>query len=103
MWLRQDLNIKALQEPGEHKVSSIVTGLLERLLFTFLVAFDISGTAIAMIVWLATKMTINWDKISHPKDNPEIRSLTLSALLAGLVSMFFALVGGLVCRGQLWP
>ena len=53
-----------------------------------------------MIGWLALKLATNWN---HPdwKEKPNARTFALSALLGGLVSMFFALLGGLVCARTL--
>jgi hypothetical protein len=53
-----------------------------------------------MVGWLALKMATNWN---HPdwKQKPSARSFAFSALLGGLVSMLFALIGGLVCAGTL--
>lgn len=42
-------------------VSGWVTGAIERAFFTILVALDVSGTATAMIGWLAVKLASNWN------------------------------------------
>jgi hypothetical protein len=75
-------------------------GAVERLFFTVLIGVDVSGTPTAMIGWLALKLATNWN---HPdwKAKPDIRTFALSALLGGLISMFFALLGGLVCARRL--
>jgi hypothetical protein len=53
-----------------------------------------------MIGWLALKLATNWN---HPlwKDDPDIRTWALSALLAGLVSMLFAFMGGRIANGEI--
>jgi hypothetical protein len=73
-----------------------LTGGLERTFFTFLVAFNVSGTPAAMIGWLALKLATNWN---HPDyiDRPEARAFAFSGLLAGLLSMLFAVLGGQIC------
>lgn len=91
-FLRRDL-------PGDVHAGAVgipvwVTGLTERLFFTVAVAVDLSGTAIAMITWLFAKMGANWGREAGSPTAP----FALSALLGGLVSMFFALVGGLLIR-----
>lgn len=54
----------------------------------------------AMFAWLAVKMAANWNRDqSSPK---AVRAGAVSAALAGLVSMLFAFIGGLLCRGSLW-
>lgn len=85
------------KEEGE-KVPPSLTGLIERLFFTMMVATDISGTAVAMITWIFAKMVTNWNRLG--REVPVSRAF--SALLAGLVSMLFALIGGMICRGTLW-
>jgi hypothetical protein len=82
---------------GNREVPPWLTGVVERLFFTFLVAFDQAGAPTAMVAWLAVKLATNWN---HPawKENPDVRTFAFSALLGGLVSMLFAFLGGLVCR-----
>ena len=78
-------------------VSAPLIGIIERTFFTVLVAFDVSGTAIAMIGWVTLKLTQNWHLLAK---EPSIygRSLAFITILGNIVSMFFALVGGLICR-----
>lgn len=85
---------------GSKEVPPWLTGALERLFFTVLIGFEISGATTAMVGWLALKLATNWN---HPdwKEKPDARTFAFSALLGGLVSMFFALLGGLVCGRKL--
>lgn len=87
-------------ESGARRVRPVLTGVVERTFFTFLVAFNVSGYATAMIGWLALKLATNWN---HPawKDSPAIRTHGLLALLAGLISMLFAFIGGSICNGSI--
>lgn len=83
-----------------------VVGVIERVFFGALVAFDISATAAGMVTWILVKMATDWHKILGPgqKDGDPMygaRSLAFGSLLAGMISLFFALVGGLVCRAAL--
>jgi len=91
-------------------------GSLERLFFTGIVAFDISGTAVAMMGWIAIKMASNWEfqlkefaskqyvKLSEEekklkeKESLKMRGLLFCALLGNIISLSFAFVGGLFCR-----
>jgi len=75
-----------------------LTGVVERLFFTVLIGFNVAGAPPAMIGWLAVKLATNWN---HPiwKEDPDVRTFALSALLAGLVSMGFAVLGGVICAG----
>lgn len=90
---------KTLFKKGAKEVPPWVTGSVERLFFTVLVGLNFNGIPAYMLTWLTLKMATNWN---HPdwKDQPDARAYALSALLAGLVSMLFALGGGLICAGQ---
>lgn len=85
----------ALPEPLK-RVPPWLTGALERLFFTFLIAFNVSGTPTAMVGWLALKLATNWN---HPdfKESAQARSFAFSGLVAGLLSMLVALLGGKIC------
>lgn len=76
-----------------------LTGMTERLFFTVLVAFGTSDVATTMVAWLGLKLATNWHRF---KGNTVARYFGFSALLAGLVSMLFAFLGGLIVRGDLW-
>ena len=84
-------------EGGAKRVPPALTGAIERLFFTLLIALNISGTPAAMMAWLALKLATNWN---HPdyKDNSGARPFAFSALLAGLVSMLTAVIAGTICR-----
>jgi hypothetical protein len=71
-----------------------MTGFIERLFFTTAVAFELSGVATAMIAWIVVKLAADWNRPTTPADPAG----TLSAALGSLVSMLFALAGGMICR-----
>jgi hypothetical protein len=79
-------------------VSPKIIGLIERLFFTLLVAFDVSGTAIAMMGWITLKMGADWHIILKENASKADRSLAVVSILGGIVSMLFAAVGGLICK-----
>lgn len=89
-------------ESAVPRVPSWLTGAVERFFFTLLVAYDVSGTGPAMVGWLALKFATNWNHPDWAK-YPQARPFAFSALLAGLLSMLFALLGGRMARGKpLW-
>jgi hypothetical protein len=100
--LRRRMGLDTIQRPG--RVPRRLTGFLERLVFTLFVAFQVEGAGPAMIGWLAVKLAANWDR-PPPEPDPEDRRsrYAFSALVAGLFSMLFALMGGLIARGVVWP
>jgi len=80
-----------------------MTGTLERIFFTLMVAFDISGTATAMIAWMALKMTAHWNSPEAAKmgsGDREIVTRRFSALITGMVSLTIAVIGGLTWKGR---
>ena len=50
-----------------------------------------------MIGWLALKLATNWNHPDYKDNRSEERAVAFSALVAGLVSMLFALLGGQIC------
>ncbi len=104
-WVRAWLGAPKPEAP-RRRVPSWFTGTIERIFFTLLVAFDISGFPIAMIAWLAVKMAVTWsDRGTARNDSEEeakradgYRISSSITLLNGLVSMTFALIGGLIIQ-----
>jgi len=92
-WVQHDEAEKS--SSGATRVPPWFTGLVERTFFTIVIAFDISGAATGMMAWLAVKMASNWNRVIGSQ------AAAFQALTAGLISLFFALVGGLICRGRL--
>lgn len=64
-----------------------------------LIAWNIQGAPIAMIGWLTLKMITNWNRPGQERDDRQVGA-AFAALLAGLLSMFFAAAGGVICRGR---
>jgi hypothetical protein len=76
-----------------------LTGALERLFFTLVVAFGIPGAPAAMLIWLTLKTATNWNSpFRGGEPNLKRVRFAFSSLLAGLVSMTFALMGGVICQ-----
>ena len=80
-------------------------GTCERFIFTMAVAFGLSGTVVGMMAWLALKMATYWNSpgfaLNNEEDQFKRARFALSAALAGLISMTFALIGGLICDGKI--
>ena len=90
------------ENPPDDRLNRI-PGILERAFFTIVVAFDVSGAAIAMIGWATLKMATGWNR-QFPRDGhakypiEERTKMALTSLYAGLFSLSFALVSGLIIR-----
>lgn len=97
---RLGVDIATIDEnPQLSKVPRSLVGIIERLFFAIAVAFNLSGIIIGMIGWITVKMVSNWNRPelgNHPTG-------AFTALLGNMVSMLFAMVGGLICAGRIWP
>jgi hypothetical protein len=80
-------------------VYPFIIGVLERVTFTLLIAFQVSGVSGAIFAWVAIKMVTGWNRISGGET--PYRMLAFTGLLSSLTSMLFAVVGGLICNGQI--
>lgn len=101
--LLRRLNLTSSLPSGE-AVPGWLIGVVERTFFTLTVAYDLSGTAVGMIAWITVKMVSNWNRPDRkaPSEDPEITvQLSMAALLASLVSLTFATIGGLLWRAAL--
>jgi hypothetical protein len=81
---------------GKEYFSPAITGSIERLFFTLLVGFNISGTATAMMVWAGAKMAANWAIVIGGAQEQWKRQMAFTGLLGTMISLFFALIGGLI-------
>jgi hypothetical protein len=89
-WMRKRYEVE-LPKFREKFIPRWLTGFVERLFFTISVAYDFSGTIIAMVGWTTIKMYQKWGR-------RESKSYSFSRMLGGLASMFFALIGGLIIK-----
>jgi hypothetical protein len=85
------------------RVPSWVTGLVERLLFTVVIAYNISGAFPGMMAWVALKMGANWNSAEAQMENEgtkpparEILNRRFTALIASAVAMGISIIGGLI-------
>ena len=84
---------------SERHVPAWVTGPMERLFFTIVIVYDVSGAAIAMVAWITLKMLASRKYREKRAESVGIGSalpFEYAGLLGNLSSMFFALVGGLL-------
>ena len=96
--IRKNIGYK---KPNYKVVSPTILGIVEGAFFTVAVAFELPGVIVAMIAWVAAKMAAHWGTKSE-KDVENIEAVRFSALLGSMSSMFFAMIGGLICSGKIW-
>jgi hypothetical protein len=93
-WLTGHETLAEHLTPEERGVPASLVGVIERLFFTVVVAYDVSGSVTAMVAWCAVKMATNWDT----KDAKMWLPFPGTSLLGSFASMLFALAGGLIIR-----
>ncbi len=95
---------QALKEAGVSGVPPSLIGTIERLIFTIAIAYNLPGTIVAMMAWLGVKMLAHYQRFTGESEREQFRSSSLhfSALLAGAVSMLFAMIAGLAIRERLF-
>jgi nitrate/nitrite transporter NarK len=80
-------------------IQPILIGILERLVFSFLVAMEVSGVPTAIVGWMALKMASGWNRIVSGET--KYKMLAFNGLIVSLLSLFFAVLGGLVANGSI--
>lgn len=78
----------------------ITIGIFERVFFTVMVAFNISGAGVAIVSWMLIKMATGWNRISGGGETWR-RMLSFTGLLCSMTSLFFAVLGGLIANGRI--
>ena len=106
-WLRNNPGrpkeyIDQIEKDNPHNdLINVTAGILERIFFAIVIAFNLSGGVVAMIGWATLKMATNWNK-AFPKIETKKWSIeqktqmALCSLHSGLLSLFFALISGLI-------
>lgn len=96
--------------PSDFK-NGFLIGILERVFFVGLVGFGITGAGVAMIGWISAKMAAGWNPYRE-SDDPDaaagndqsferVKNERMTGLVAGLISMLFALLGGLILGARI--
>jgi MFS superfamily sulfate permease-like transporter len=103
-WLRRKIPKKEGEAEPTHYLPASVIGYLERTFFGLVIAFEVSGAAVAMMAWIAAKLAANWNRWDEKEESARRKAIaySISALLSGMVSMIFALVAGLIASKKIW-
>jgi undecaprenyl pyrophosphate phosphatase UppP len=85
-------------------VPNWIIGLFERTFAFLIILAAVEGAYAVLGAWIAAKLALNWQR--HPyKDDPEeerlVRVYGISALMAGILSLGFGVVGGVISRSGL--
>ena len=84
------------KDPNERNgIPGWLIGFIERTFFTMLVSFEVSGTAVAMLVWTTLKVTPKIEYFHHRISYEKLMAI-FASFLVSLISMMCALIGGLL-------
>ena len=101
-WLRTESGIEGERSVEEVGVPPEIVGPFERLLAFFLMLFDVTGAAAVLAAWLAGKLAASWKRYPVDQKDPTpgrgVRAGTMSALIAGVVSVSIGVLVGLAVR-----
>ena len=90
------------EEPNYRILIPLSIGVVESLFFTIGVAFNLSGVMIGMVAWMGAKMAAHWGKESQEHQVSNIVTVRFLVLVGTMISLLFAMIGGLICAGRLW-
>lgn len=79
--------------------SSIAIGFVERTFFFIAVANGIGGSAVAMIGWTTFKNLSYWKAFFDESNSTTVRQFQF-VIMANLVSLTFAMLGGITCKND---
>ena len=106
-WLRHKSDLPP-REPRKLALPVAIIGTFERLLAFFFVYLNVEGTYAILIAWMAAKLALTWHRpIGDSNDervvegDQEIRAGILVALMGGIVSLTFGVLGGVIGHGGL--
>lgn len=74
----------------------ITTGIVERVIYTILVGWNVSGAAGFIGAWVTIKAIGGWARWGGPKSTMYTRAVFTVGLLGSGLSAIFGLVGGLI-------
>ena len=77
-----------------------ITGIIERLFFAILIAFNTPGVAGGIFTWIVVKMLSGWNRMTGGNETWR-RALSFNALINSLISLLFAVIGGLIASGRI--
>ena len=94
--LRYANRLSPLTSLAPYWLTAYLTGILERIVFSIAITYDISGVMIGMVTWNLIKLQAHWGLFTVEGARDVTR--TYIGIVGGLLSMFFAVVIGCSAR-----
>jgi hypothetical protein len=100
--LRRESRLPETRLTKDEAVPVRFLGNFERVLAFILVFAHVEAAYALLAAWLGAKLAASWQRLKPKDDGPEedrqIRAGTLVALIAGIISVGFGIVAGLIAR-----
>jgi hypothetical protein len=103
-WTKRLSDEEAGREPNPKLIAgknSVITGTLERTIFTVLFVWRPEAAMAAMAGWIVTKAAAHWGREAPIEDKMEWISHGFLSMQTTVVSLLFAVAGGLAARWAL--
>lgn len=97
-FLRKYLQLNKTEDSPALGIPAWLTGLIERLSFTTLVGLGYDA-AIPIMVYIVVKIVVFWQ--TKYKKLPNLGERAGTSLVGTTLSLLFAMVGGMICKGRL--
>lgn len=97
-FLRKLLQLDKIEDPQTWGIPSWLTGLIERLFFTVLVGLGYD-VALPVIAYIVLKIVVFW-QIKY-KNLPNLGERAGTSLVGTTLSLLFAMIGGMICKGRI--
>jgi hypothetical protein len=95
---KREFNISGQQSKFQ-QLQPLLFGAFERTFFTVLIAFQIPAVGAGLMLWVTVKMLSGWNRLAE--DSFEARVRSFNALMMNLISLLFAVLGGLIIHGDI--
>ena len=100
-WVRKKVgNKKELPERVPFPLPMVI-GIVERLIFTILLACDVSASGAFIGTWILAKIVTGWNRYTKPE--VEFRMIAFVGLLGSMISLLFALLGAILWNPKILP
>jgi hypothetical protein len=100
-YARKVRDLVSTDDPQYRLLIPTCLGIVENLFFSIGVAFEVSGAMTAMVIWMGAKMAAHWGRDAEVGHVHKVATVRFFVLSGTMVSLLFAMIGGLICAGRL--
>ena len=97
-YLRKILQLDKIEDPRALGIPSWLTGLTERLFCTIFVGLGYD-VALPVMIYIVVKIVVFWQ--TKYRNLPNVGERAGTSLVGTTLSLLFAMVGGMICKGKI--